>query len=691
MEEHKGIKQIMNYFTTVVPGIAAYLLFFSPSSSALSIQLLAKSLNYDITKTCLRLSFICRATQTKRTLNERGDTSILKPKDKNSLDFLNTLSSPQKFKQLARTYYRGKFYKLPHLMFVIDKHKNNKIYYINSKKFVFHRNFVNRQYKSSLRGSVFYTQNYGPSRRFYLGSIAYHHTKNIYAYEFFGGDKMTTNALSEVYKTLSSTFFSKLYFKPNSLQHENTVKAMPFNKIIPMITPNQLAKSKAYHPYVLGKSYGVLRIISKHAPNTIINHNEIVIYKSTPPFVTPLSGIIISEPGTPLAHIHLLAKSWGIPSVSIRNAENKYKQYKGKYVSLFAWENKYKLKLITQAEYNKHRKKKMLSKRHLIPKPDLTYRKLTPLSAQRKFDRVRFGAKASNLGELINIKSKIYRVPPGFSIPFSRYKNFIVQNKLHAIIFKIINNEKFIRDSHFRRKKLKEIRHLIVNSPLSKNLRQSVMKLVTQLQLTKKGVFVRSSSNAEDLQGFSGAGLYTSVPNVRNSQKLMRAIKTVFSSIWNFKAYEAREFAGIDHLQVYPSVLIQQGVNADSAGVLITKNPFNTNDKGLIYINAKRGLGLKVVEGKRIPEQILYNPNSYITKILTRSDEMNMLTFKNTGGIQKQTINKNHEVLSAQNIQTLARAALEIKRRFSNRHQDIEWLFKNGVLFIVQTRPYANQ
>ena len=39
-------------------------------------------------------------------------------------------------------------------------------------------------------------------------------------------------------------------------------------------------------------------------------------------------------------------------------------------------------------------------------------------------------------------------------------------------------------------------------------------------RLNSKGVFVRSSSNFEDLPNFGGAGLYTTVPNVTGENAL---------------------------------------------------------------------------------------------------------------------------------------------------------------------------
>src|SRR5205814_9439691 len=56
------------------------------------------------------------------------------------------ISSRVEFDRLARTYYQGRFYALPHLMFVIDRAAQGRIYYINSQRYAFHKDFVNANY-----------------------------------------------------------------------------------------------------------------------------------------------------------------------------------------------------------------------------------------------------------------------------------------------------------------------------------------------------------------------------------------------------------------------------------------------------------------------------------------------------------------------------------------------------------------
>jgi phosphoenolpyruvate synthase/pyruvate phosphate dikinase len=203
-----------------------------------------------------------------------------------------------------------------------------------------------------------------------------------------------------------------------------------------------------------------------------------------------------------------------------------------------------------------------------------------------------------------------------------------------------------------------------------------------------KGLFVRSSSNSEDLPNFSGAGLYTTVPNVKGDEQLIEAIKTVWASLWNFEAYEARERHLVDHSKVYMGVLIQEGINSESSGVMITTDPYDRENRESIYISAKRGLGIKVVEGQKIAEQILYRTRGDSVQVLTRSAEDSLLTFDEKGGVKEIPISGERAVLTDEVIRRLVRAANNIKRVFGGREQDIEWAYMKGQIYIVQSRPY---
>jgi phosphoenolpyruvate synthase/pyruvate phosphate dikinase len=175
---------------------------------------------------------------------------------------------------------------------------------------------------------------------------------------------------------------------------------------------------------------------------------------------------------------------------------------------------------------------------------------------------------------------------------------------------------------------------------------------------------------------------------VRGDRELIEAIKVVWASLWNFEAYEAREQAGVDHSKVFMAVLVQEGVNAESAGVMITTDPYDRENRDATYISAKRGLGIRVVEGEKIAEQIIFRPQSNAVQVLTRSAEDSLLTFDDQGGVREIAITGERRVLTDAVIRRLARSAAQIKRIFKGREQDIEWVYSDGQVYIVQSRPY---
>jgi phosphoenolpyruvate synthase/pyruvate phosphate dikinase len=323
----------------------------------------------------------------------------------------------------------------------------------------------------------------------------------------------------------------------------------------------------------------------------------------------------------------------------------------------------------------------------LKPRYDLSETRLLTLAQQRAKSGIAFGGKSANLGELLNAHLPGIIVPNGFTIPFYYYDDFIRANKLDEVIYALLNDQRFVHDPAYRREQLTALRKKIQDARFDDDLRAQLLRRVAQ-SFPGKGLFVRSSSNSEDLPNFSGAGLYTTVPNVRGTEELIRAIKTVWASLWNFEAYEARERAGVDHSKIFMAVLLQEGINSESSGVMITADPFDAENKGAIYVSAKRGLGIKVVEGKKIAEQVIYRPRTNAIQVLTRSAEDSLLTFDENGGVKEVPITGERSVLTDDVIRRLVRAATAIKRVFGSRDQDIEWAFMKGQIYVVQARPF---
>ena len=138
---------------------------------------------------------------------------------------------------------------------------------------------------------------------------------------------------------------------------------------------------------------------------------------------------------------------------------------------------------------------------------------------------VAYGGKSANLGELMNARLPGVIIPAGFTVPFFYYDQFINENKLDELIFEMMNDQKFVHDPAYRRGRLNELRDHVQKGKINEALRTQVLQLV-HAHYAGKGLFARSTSNAEDLPNFSGAGLHSSVPNVTGDDQLMEALKT---------------------------------------------------------------------------------------------------------------------------------------------------------------------
>src|SRR5947209_17695352 len=129
---------------------------------------------------------------------------------------LPAVKTQAEFDQLARIN-TDVGYALPYVLFVIDRNDKNKIYYVNSKRYRFHKDFVNGTYLSLERGQQFFENNYlKPNRRFIMGTLAYQTPVQKWEFEFWEGDLIPADQIKLASEVINKTFFTTVAFKPNS-------------------------------------------------------------------------------------------------------------------------------------------------------------------------------------------------------------------------------------------------------------------------------------------------------------------------------------------------------------------------------------------------------------------------------------------------------------------------------------------
>ena len=601
---------------------------------------------------------------------------------------LASISTEAQFDTLARTSPGGRYASFAQVMFVIDRAAKGgpELHFVNSRQYEYHIDFVQRTYLSTQSVEALLDANYSKdNRRFIFGSIVHYQSLGRYGVEFWEGDVLTREILTRTMEQLQRNFPAPLGFKPNSEQQSALAVSIPG---LAVIDQNDVYASRSELVLNAGSATGRLRIIPKLDDDVLLAPSDIVVLGEAPLRLSPVAGIITNEFSTPLAHVNLLAKSWKIPNGYVRGALSKYAALDGQWVRMVAGDTitlrKASPKEIVTAQ-------KVQSKRKVrIARSDLTFRALPALNQLRAADAVRVGSKAANLGEIVaqwKPERDDFAVPAGFAVPFAWYQDFLRINGLDRKINTLLADPRMRSDGKYRRQQLAALRGAFGTGQLPAGL-GAALGQQRSIAIGLGGVFVRSSTNSEDLPGFNGAGLYTSVPNVTDQAGLEAAIKVVWASVWNDGAYAAREAAGIDHRSVMAGVLVQKGMNSESSGVMITENPFDTSEWGTVFINAKRGLGIRVVEGRRVAEQLLFRPDPESIQVLTRSTDDAMLSFDAAGGVREVAIEPGRMVLTDARAKRLARVGRRIAIIFGNKPQDIEWLMIGETIFIVQSRPY---
>jgi hypothetical protein len=602
--------------------------------------------------------------------------------------YVRKVSDRQTFERYSRVLGSDRFGK-----FIIDI-KTDDIYFIDVNLFKLHADFVlgvllkQEWTADNIRR---YNKNYERDKpAFILGYVTEHIKVGKLTFSFWEGDKIDAAGVRRVSKKLAESFFVKdLPFRPDSpAQHDVARQAAQSG--VPTISNDKIYKDARYQAFNKGESVGVLRVVPRGTAyeSLTFERTDIVILQEAYPDISPVAGIMSTVFSTPLAHVNLRATSWGIPNAGYVDAFAKHAGLDGKYVYYRVEDTSHVLREATAEEVEKLKNRINEQKTVEVPPADLQTANMPMLTRIRTSRAGTYGAKTANLGEIASAGVGGVAVPPGFGLPFFYYVRHMRRHGLDKKVEALLADPRWT-DTAWRKAGLEVLQKAIRAAPMEPAVIDAIYKRV-RIKLGGRGVFIRSSTNAEDLPGFNGAGLYDTVPNVRGKKALGDGVKQVWASLWNFRAVQERELFGIDHRKVYAGVMIQVGVDATAAGVLVTDNLFNPEETDAFTINANWGLGIRTVEGTRVPEQIVFDTSNDGTKIISRSDEPHMLVFDRDGGIREIPNPHTGVILTEERAKRLAEAVIAFLPLF-DRHEilDVEWLFEGEKVWIVQCRPYV--
>lgn len=556
-------------------------------------------------------------------LNE-GYSKRLQMLNKKSVDVLNDdfmeimLNQKEYFSLSTNSILGGNFSVRECKFIIVDVNSNNpKFYWMNTKKhkyhYLFFKNILKRDCDISTFDSISYSNE---NRQNIVGSLVYHEKgvkkdgKIMYfAVNFWPSDSIKFEQISLTFEMIKN----KAYFisNNNSFFHvvsdiqEHTVQneiTQFNNSSICCIDSQTLMKNIDFLPMNKGLSYGILRF-SNDAVNFGVK--DIVVLHELPNHLSHVSGIITNLPQTPLSHINLLAKQNKIPNCYLKNASSNKEliSLKNKYVQFEVDDTGYKISKANASDVEKYFEQ-IRPKNYFEPIANLDEKEIRLLRNINNINYTSYGTKSSNIGELYNIFED-EKLPDGFAIPFYFYDEFMKFNDFYKDIDSLEKEYQKLDDIDLKSGILKDLRKKIKEGKVPSWMEDEFSKII-EYYPQDTYLRCRSSTNNEDLEDFSGAGLYDSYSHKNLALPLSSTIKRVWASIWNYRAYEERSFYKIIHNKTMMGVCVHERYKDELAnGVCVTKNIFNKRKKGF-YINVQANEDLVTnPNALSIPEEIV--------------------------------------------------------------------------------------
>lgn len=597
---------------------------------------------------------------------------------------------------------------------LIDRVDGDALYFANSRCYPIHWDFASTFLSGNglppvpELGTFNSVEYYSPNRRFLLGALTYYEGANRYAYELSPYDTADVAMIEQSYRQIrdSSWFGDALVFHPTASSIEALVPSLADD--IAVITTDELFDGVQYQAYNLGETIGRLGFYeAADVAGTYIPFRDIAVLDAVPIDISITAGIITSEFQTPLAHINVLSVNRGTPNMGLQGAHDDpmLRALEGKNVRLVVDPFGYTVEEVSQAEadawWEENRPDPLT-----VPTIDLTETTLTDmedvvldgadLADQIALGLTHFGSKGTNYAALYDMDPAVVPIQDGFVIPFYYYDQFMSDNGLRDQILALEALPEW-SDPVFREEQLLLFQASMRAAPIDPTLVDAVIAKYESKFPGEHRIRFRSSTNAEDLGTFTGAGLYNSQtgdtldpPGSEGSVEW--AIKEAWLNIWNPRAYEERAYYSIDQHACAMALLTTPNFKDEEAnGVAVTNNIFDTSGvEPAFYVNVQVG------ENEVVQPELGVLPDAYLHYFYYPGQPVTFITHSNL-------IAPGQQVLDATQIQALGVALDAIHKEFFPVYgddgdwygMDVEFKFDDKLdpgspptLFIKQARPF---
>jgi hypothetical protein len=578
-----------------------------------------------------------------------------------------------------------------------------------------------------------------PERRFFLGILSLQGRRDsslnlvgnsrFFTLETVEVDTMDLAMIKEFYGLVKDSTDSSLalYLKPANHYQETLLEDIePLE--LPRIYSHELFASLQYVVLNKGTTKGRLRVFKNldeyERQQETLEWYDILVMPRVPDDIPRLAGIINAHHTTPLSHTNVLASGWKIPNcvqIGIIDRIEKAKLNERWVEYSVNPESREASLLEISRPVEADQTPIWKATKVKLETPEIAVTPILTLNKLRSSDRSRYGTKAANIGELNQVLAegsqrligyyrvrrpprpnllpylaKLLQVPEDSDLDLASWEfmqNFINLPRGIAIPFSI--QQQFLESSPKIQQaigKLKmalelnvseidalcvTLQRMIIATKFPKSMMDYIDREITKHLSGVSSFVVRSSSNAEDLENFSAAGIYESHNHVTSSDRIFESIKQVWASVLSPRSVRLRQDVGISLDDVYMGVIIQEEIPSDIGGVMVTTNPAKRTDFRNVYINISPNSVEQVVQGSELPIQYLYNTVEGGGRTIS-------------WGNATEDLSPNHLAL----LQKLALGGRLLQSHFSPNYMfdspvDIEWLAYEGQVYILQLRPYS--
>ena len=470
----------------------------------------------------------------------------------------------------------------------------------------------------------------------------------IYGLQFYPQDViregLLLDAVRAVQEQISIPHARFAFVATGSQQTTATVEAQLEAAGLSNLTLDKIIGAIRYIPLNLGEAWGILRVFPTDLDD--LRPTDIPVFDELPLDLSVVAGVITREVQDTNSHVNLKSKERDTPNMVLRDAapnNTRLALFADKPVHFVVRGDDFILEETTEAVVAEKIAVKMnrpLITLKWVPETRLLSfdEMATGTTAQTLAFARRYGSKATNLGFLAHQdvlgrlgdagspseKIGYELVPEGFAVPLQMYRNFVdyppnddLRQKLDALI--TAENARRLSPKE-RAVRVDEVQAAFLSAQFPpRDLALLRAKLDEVLHGIEK-IKVRSSSNAEDVPNFDGAGLHNSFsakPTTKDDpnlvcyiedevdggdvkrkvrpKSLVCAVKGVYASLWNKRAIEERTFARINHYSVAMGLAIVPAYDNESevtANAVVVTRILNTSDVYGYSLSVQKGNNL---------------------------------------------------------------------------------------------------